>query len=317
MFTIKNIKYTPGKPPKVDPSIPQWMIPSLYDDELKFTIINSNSAFANAIRIASMDEIPIKVLGFNYDNLITGDKFIIREVVQEAINLLPIKQDIDLDTEFILDVANGTGLPLHVHSGDIKPLKGKGDYFDKNQKLFTLSEGSGIKITGIKPKTGYGKDHTMYNIVGGIRYKTLNQSMDVMTTEYKDFEFVYNLNSTIPPHKFITMIIESLDSYMDLILEDLPQGGKMLSILRSDNGAEYKLHDGFYMVGNILKQYMLKVDKNIPSVTLNITNYETRDIGVNVVHKETDNKDKLLRQAIALYKKDLYKFRDTFLKTKL
>ena len=53
------------------------LLPNMNKQSISFDIINSNEAFANAIRRVFNDELPTKCLEINYHNVVTNDKFIL------------------------------------------------------------------------------------------------------------------------------------------------------------------------------------------------------------------------------------------------
>lgn len=308
MISTKNIKYkkhTLNLPKELN--IQSWKIPTLLDDEFSFTLTNTSPAFANAIRICSMEEISTKILAFDYSNLTTGDKFIIPEILQKNINLIMCSQNIPTDAVFELDVANLTGRPLNVHSGDIKQVAGKsGTYFNKNIKLFTLSETTvGIRISNIKPVEGYGKDYSAHNIVT-CKYKTLTPiNKSVLNTTFTDFSLSYNLNSIIHPKDFVKNIVTTLDNYMTRIQDSIDNKDTFMKITSNGDNTEFHLCDGYYMIGNLLRQYIFAANKSIQSVTVNIIHPESNNISINVV---SSSAIKLLKLAITNIKKDLNVF---------
>lgn len=90
-----------------------------------FTISNTFSGFANGIRKCVIDEIPIYSLTMLDDAISTNDSYVVSDVLQKNIDLIPILQDghsfEDMSQWAIsLDVLNTTSEMLSVVSGDIK-----------------------------------------------------------------------------------------------------------------------------------------------------------------------------------------------------
>lgn len=314
MIEVSNIKYKQLELvyPK---NLEQWKKSILINDELSFKM-DANAAFANMIRSCAMNEIQTKILTFEFDDVMNGDKFIIIEAIRRTINLIFIHQDISEDCEFQLRIINDTGKPLNVYSGDIHQSKGpKGTYFNKNIKLFTMSESNvGLDIKRIIVKTGMGKQNAAHNIVS-FTYKTLTPTLSsnidhsrnigsggksVLETEFKTFELGFNLNGVIKPKKFINLVVDTLEYMIDNALENTTSGLDY---------NEFHFNVGYIIYGNLIHKYIYDEDNTIKYLTVNNIHPESEKISVYVGHI---NALKLYENAIKNIKKDLDKFKKYF-----
>lgn len=314
MIEVSNIKYRllELKYPK---DLEQWKKPLLTNDELSFKM-ETNSAFANAIRSCAMNEIPTKILTFDFMDVSNGDKFIIIEAILRTINLIFIDQSISESCEFQLRIINDTGKPLNIYSGDIQQTKGpKGNYFNKNIKLFTMSESNvGIDIKRITIKVGTGKHYAAHNIVS-FKYRTLTPTLSsnidhshnigsggksVLETEFKTFELGFNLNGIIRPKVFINLVIDTLENMVDNGLDHTTIGSDF---------TEFHFKTGYLFYGNLIHKYIYDEDNTIKYLTVNTVHPESEKVSVYVGHI---NAEKLYENAIKSLKKDLDKFRKYF-----
>ncbi len=314
MIEVSNIKYKQLEL-KYPKNLEQWKKPTFANDELTFKM-ETNSAFANAIRSCAMGEIPTKILNFEFEDVSNGDKFIIIEAIKRTINLIFIDQSISEDCEFQLRVINDTGKPLNIYSGDITQTKGpKGIYFNKNIKLFTMSESDvGISIKKIVVKVGMGKHYAAHNIIS-FKYKTLTPSLSsnidyshnigsggksVLETDFRTFELGFNLNGIIKPKIFMNLVIDTLEKMINTALENTTNGSDFV---------EFHFNTGYLFYGNLIHKYIYDEDNTIKCLTVNTIHPESEKVSVFVGHI---NATKLYENAIKNIQKDLDKFRKYF-----
>ena len=286
----------------VPKDIDGWKIPNMPEIKTTFKMTDTVAAFANAFRICSQEEIETNIMDVDINdtsNIQIGDSYILSDMLNLNLNLIPITQDID-DAEFELIAFNNTIHPLNVYSKDIKQVKGKTQvHFNKNIKIMCLLESNtGVKIRNIKIKKGFGKYYSSHNLVR-CSYKTINKIGKPLESTYTDFEFEF-ISTCIDGNTLMLKTVNCIDKYCDMVLDVVVEkSGKKVS---SENSTEYYFDDGAYMLGNLLRVYILKVDSTIELISVNIVHPEENTVSVHVVHK---NPDDIMKKAVSMIKKDL------------
>jgi hypothetical protein len=92
--------------------------------EVKFNLLNTYAGFANAIRRMLIEELPVKCLTFDEKALETDDEFILSDLLVKNINLIPIRQEINMSEyesySMFLYKYNDTNNIISVKASDIR-----------------------------------------------------------------------------------------------------------------------------------------------------------------------------------------------------
>ena len=137
---------------------------------LDFTLSNTTSAFANAIRITLMEESVVKSLEIKTLNM--DDMFIIDSHLAKRIEAIPIKQELEYKNPITLNIVNETRNVLPVMSKDIK-IDGKYNnsrFFADTYCITKLGPGKSLKIV-MEVVIGDGReDSNKFANISNIRY---------------------------------------------------------------------------------------------------------------------------------------------------
>ena len=129
------------------------------EDVLEFTLEESTTAFANAIRRIIMSEIP--VLAIRDVTFIDNGSALYDEVLSHRLGLIPLKTPVrmraDTEVKYTL-VKKG---PCTVYSGDMKSSDSKLAPSDEKIPIVKLLEGQNIKLEATAI-LGTGKDHAKW-----------------------------------------------------------------------------------------------------------------------------------------------------------
>ena len=100
---------------------PLDLLPIRTKHSVDFTVSNASSALANALRRCLIEELPVKALDVDQTSISTNDAFILPDVIQTAINQLPLLQDCsDADiANATLNITNNTCEIITIFSHDI------------------------------------------------------------------------------------------------------------------------------------------------------------------------------------------------------
>lgn len=186
---------------------PRALLPSKPWHYVSFILKHASSSFANGIRRALIEELPVKCMHFEEKELDTDDEFILSDVLIKNVNLVPIQQDIELDefdsctvflykyndTNDIMDVkasdisivSKKVGAALDYMDGkkdsDLDYMGGKKDIsLDKlipegNIILIRLRPGKYVKIKHITFLTGLCKDAAhRFSLLDNVSYDILD-----------------------------------------------------------------------------------------------------------------------------------------------
>lgn len=125
----------------------------IFPEKCEVHFDNVNSSFANAFRRTISCELPVKVLEADFHDIVTTEKFIIQENLQQCLSSIALAQDVPPDMIFELKITNTTGDVLNVKSGDITPIsaaKNSRKYFNSNITLCCLSPMTSLHIKRIR-----------------------------------------------------------------------------------------------------------------------------------------------------------------------
>lgn len=317
------------------------LLPNMNKQSISFDIINSNEAFANAIRRVFNDELPVKCLETHYHNVITNDKFILIDNIIERIELISILQTIDINTIFNLNIKNDTNDIINVYAKDLvnKNTNDKTQYFNNNIQICSLRPNRYISINNIKPGINYGYNNSIYSI-GSFKYEAINTDFTIpsLNNEVKDYHLELINNSNIPIKNLIILIYETLyirlkkiqdyvnDYNIEKNADDINKINDDIYIIQNnnikdtnvlDNNIEtinnfnnlYEIHikDECHTIGNLLTKYVFLEMPTIEYINYRLHHPLTRKLIITIKHS---NYKKIINDAINSIFKDLLIFKN-------
>jgi len=184
---------------------------------LRFTLLDSNEAFANAIRRVFNDELEIECLYAHHTDVTTDDKFILPDNILERINLIPLEQNKGkADVVMSLKYENKTSDIVNIYSSDIKINTKKGfqsseELFNQHIQICSLRPGKYLYINNIvrKKRAGYINNcHTL----GTHKYECINVDMSKpsLNTNLTDFKLELCDNANSSAVDMATMVRDNL-----------------------------------------------------------------------------------------------------------
>lgn len=316
------------------------LLPNMNKQSISFDIINSNEAFANAIRRVFNDELPIKCLEVNYHNVITNDKFILIDNIIERISLISILQTIDINTTFNLNITNDTNDIINIYAKDLinKNTNDKNLYFNTNIQICSLRPNRYININNIKPGINYGYNNSIYSI-GSFKYEAINTDFNIpsLNNNVTDYHLELINNSNIPIKNLINLIYETLyirlkkiqdyvnDYNIEKNADDMNKINDDIYIIQNNNIKDtnildnnidsinnfnnlYEIHinDECHTIGNLLTKYIFLEMPTIEYINYRLHHPLTRKLIVTIKHS---NYKKIINDAINSIFKDLNIFK--------
>ena len=142
---------------------------------IQLELKNVNAGIANGIRRVAMQNIPVKAMIANIQELESTDPEVRRlySVIRDNIGLVALDQKIDEATEFSIELKNTTDFDMTVKSDHIKVVKGKiteSNYILKGVALFKLAPKCSFRC-GIFVRKNTALDSVYHTITRKIKYK--------------------------------------------------------------------------------------------------------------------------------------------------
>ena len=318
----------------------QHLVPNIPHAVISFELHQASVAFANAIRRCLTNELELKYLTVDMADIdIPNGTNIVKEVVLQRIESIPINQSISPNETFKLYKNNNTLEWIDVNSDSILPISKKAEKKDKKEKkekkeknskpenahkLFTdkiticsLDVNQYICIDNIHIASARGKDNGRAAL-GIIGFKVLNQDMNVssLTVHPTSFQFRMETNGNFNQALMdpIYMVIGDLERRLTIIENALKGEEYDQGVHYSTEFNVFKLFvpNESHTIGNLMKQYIYNLDPSIEYVNYRIIHPSKEEMVVDIKN-HTDPK-KICMDAITSIKKDLHTFESFFMK---
>jgi DNA-directed RNA polymerase alpha subunit len=290
-----------------------------------FILKNTYAGFANGIRRALVEELPTICMEFNPGEIQTDDQFILSDVVQKCINLIPINQELkNRDIAIKLHVVNETDGVIDVKASHISCDKGLIPI--PNITITKLRPGKFLTINKIFIVEGLSKNSaSKFSLLSNIKYEILDhkpydvyEQKGVRSIEYdpKEFKIEFTTACNVKPETIIKLLCDNLIARLERManllksyIESTDSEGEYFSL-----GLEVKIikqvkHYRFigeyitlaYMVG----QRCFLLDANIKYCAPTINRYDSTEICIIKLWHPDSNK--LLTESIQECIKDIKK----------
>lgn len=308
-----------------------------------FTIEDTCSGFANGIRKCILDEIPIHSMTMENDSILTNDQYIISDVLQKNIELIPILQDGPSIEEMkkwtlSLDILNSTDEVVMVKSGDLEinaggrkiPIE---SIMSPNITIIELHPAMYLKLRHVKIVTGVSKDDAAkFATVSNTRYcidskfvplahssEDKNPGRSSMVDDITAFSIGYTTYRNVNDPKIIIFrccdsLIERLGAFKKELKEVKTDTviTYFSNLLDIETRGEYKFfnfkNEAWTLV-HMISQYCYRLDNNIPFVAPSIIHPST---SIGVVKIKHPNPLKIINDAISHLLIDVEIFRKAF-----
>lgn len=304
----------------------KYLIPDLQKFGIKFQLINSNEAFANAIRRIFNDELLVKCLNSSIFDLKTNDKYILPDTILERLNQIPILQSIPENTKFYLNITNDSNDSIKIYTDNIinTDKNDKNIYFNKNILLCTLKSNKYLIINNIKINKQYGTINNNYS-VGSFSYKSINTDFNIssLNNNLKDFELELILNIAKDKKKDLESLINQIYDNLYIRLKNIQNKIKNyiidnnstninkiihdLFIINNNDIYEIHINNEYHTIGNLLTKYIFLLDNNIELINYKLEHPLREKIIVNIKHSDYK---KIINDAIENIINDLNIFKN-------
>jgi DNA-directed RNA polymerase subunit L len=304
------------------------MLPSAPWYDVSFILHNSNSAFANAVRRALVEEVECRAFHCEYADIETDDDFIsgLVDVLQKNINLLPAYQTIDKE-KLSLNVVNASNVMLRITSG----------HFENWEKVFphgniliaSLRPGKYLKIKNVHVVRGNAVENAgKFTLLNNVTYEPLNvvpydqftrKGVRAAETEYKDFRISFTTASNIEPITVIERVCDAisadlLDMKEKISLYAEAADGDLYSgfdchVEKVDDVTKYTFINVYLTACRAVAAAVYELDNSIPFITATVERYDMRNGVIRINHVE---KNKILLKAIQVLLEQLDTLKKSF-----
>ena len=296
------------------------LLPKVPTHTVSFSLANSNSSFANAIRRVLVEELDTYCLSLEEKALETNDDFMLSDVLIKNINLIPITQEINVEEidamSISLHVTNDTNDIIDVKASDIKI---------KNHNINTLIPNANIIIIRLRPGKyitinsfiiEFGKSKTnaaKFSLLNNVSYKItdmepFDQFKDTGTRsidyDCKSFDISFTTCGNIKPKTVINLLAKELTLQLTRCKAKIADYAKQDNDYYFANGLEvttinavriYKFIDEYITLNYVIAHKCYSLDKNITYCSRSVARYDSEVAIIKMIHP---NCNKLLLSAI-------------------
>lgn len=304
------------------------LLPTFTKLGLQFQLLDSNEAFANAIRVVFNDELLVKYLDGSIFEINTNDKYLLPDNILERIALIPLKQNTNINKKYKINITNNTTDIIKVYSKEIKSLDSSTSIdFNPNILLCTLRPNKHLIINNIKINEDHGFQNHIFSL-GSFQYEIINTDFKTLSlnTNSSDFQLELINNGNIELDDLVNKIYDNLYVRLKKIQTDInayqlenhsSDISKILTdvfiIKNADSNDLYEIHlvHEYNNIGNLLTKYIYDLDNNIELINYKLEHPLRHKVIINIKHSQYK---KLINNAIENIIKDLNTFKDSLLK---
>lgn len=306
------------------------LLPFYTKTGLEFQLINSNEAFANAIRTIFNDELLIKYLDVSIFNINTDDKYILPDNIIERIASIPLLQNTNINKKYKLQIINNSNDIIKVYSKELKSTdNSQVKDFNPNILICTLKPNKYLSINNITINQDYGFHNNIFSL-GSFTYEIINTDFQSLSlnTNSTDFQLELINNGNIKMDDLVNKIYDNLYIRLKKIQNDIntyqlenhsSDISKILTDLfiiknSNSNGSNqlYEIHiiNEYNNIGNLLTKYIYDLDNNIELINYKLEHPLRHKVIINIKHNQYK---KLCNNAIDNILKDLNTFKSKLL----
>jgi len=321
-------------------SNPLNLLPKNEWHNVKFILSKTTSSMANAIRRVLIEELLTKCLYFDENELETNDEFILSDVLQKNIELLPINQygKSLAGKEIFLNKYNETNDIINVKASDLSIIDKKTNTKmsiktlipASNITIIVLRPGKYVKIKKIEIIEGYAKDDAgKFSLLDNVKYDILDvepydnfkhtgqRSIEHDPTKFSiEFTTCGNIQPKQVIKKLTDMLLNKLTrvkSYMTDYIKS-PTEKKYYSVEGFqveivNELATYKIYNEYLTLSNMLAHKCYELDKNILFCAPGVERLDSRVAFVKLKHPDRNS---ILLEAINACITDVKKILSAF-----
>lgn len=249
--------------------VPDRLFPVIVSFELSGADINN--AVCNAIRRTIACELPVWAMHVNYEDIKTTDPFIIPEMIQQRLTLIPIDQSIDKSSVFSISVVNNTEETLDIKTGEMTTSL-KRLPFNSTFTLVSIQPGTTFEIKNIKLKqdfsyvdglAGHSLAHHCSSVALDVDPLNTYEGTGIPSRESNPlhWKISFRTSGTMSPKDIVRQACEN-------IIERVKMVGNALDDMQT-NGTTYVLviDNESHTIGNLFTKTICDLFPNIGLIT--------------------------------------------------
>lgn len=317
------------------------LLPTYSWHKVSFELKKAYSSLANGIRRTLMAEMDVKCLNFDREDLETTDDFIISDLLQKNINLVPINQDFDLDGVSVeLNLKNNNNHIIDINLSHISIINNKTKSEYKHNYLFPepnisiglLSPDKQIKIKKFKIETGKCKqDAAKFTLLNNVSYEILDmEPYDVFTGKgdrsisknpehfrigfktkgnIEAKEVMQNCCATMT--RYLNDIKDEMDKYIEYLKNknNIYYNSENLEVINNNDLMIYKINRQYLTICNMIAQKIYLLDNNISYCNASVEGLNVERGIIKIKHPEPN---KIFLDAITAIILDIQIISDAF-----
>ena len=302
------------------------LFPNKLHKSISFNLLNSSTEFANAIRRVVTNELQIKILKVNINDIVTDDKFILPNLIKDRIESIPLDQNVSDSLKFKLNVYNNTLEFKNIKTKNIKIINNKEDIsklINLNMILCYLNSNKNLTVSNITVDKNTGFHNGKYALCN-VQYEIINTDFKspTLSIDSNDFSFKFITNGNIDPVQIIHKTVINLTERLTILKKNIKEFNNIykeiehklvntndLYIIKNYNIYSYYINNETHTIGNLLVKYIYTLVPSIELVNYTIIHPSKNQVIINIKHNEHR---KLILNSIELILEDLKLFDSQF-----
>jgi hypothetical protein len=306
---------------------PLSLLPSNTWHEISF-LLTTYTSFANCIRRTLIEELPVKCLSIEDENIRSDDVYVINYLLKKNINLIPINQDFN-HTNYSIKLLkkNNTTDIIDVKASDIKLVLKSGEFKkdkvdisllipEQNIILARLRPGHKLEINNMKIINGFSKndasrfsllDNVSYEITDMVPFDIHNKTGDrSITKDPTKFKLSATTTGNIKPVHLIELLCSTLEerfnkckknitAYKNESKESKIYASDQLTVSYKNDIYEYRFIGEYVTIIYPIAHRAFMNDPNVPFCTPSVERYDTE---IGIIKINHNNPNELLLGAI-------------------
>jgi DNA-directed RNA polymerase subunit L len=294
-------------PKSLDTEENRALIPVLRHYSVKVHLKKVSTAISNALVRTMMDEIIVKTLECDKDDIKTDDENIMWASVQKSIQSIRLNQDVPKNTRFNLKFINTTAEPQMIRSRDLKTNhKLNMIPFNSTFRIVTVREGKTLEINNIRVEENQGRNYGygQYSAVSNCGHQPLDveiydrgEGTDVFVSNPTEYEINFGTNGNAQPKWILTTACQSIYNRANKLAKELEvvsdktqlkYTSDIMDINQEDDLTHFMFKGETHTICNLIRYFIYDKHPNIA-----LSNYEiTHPTEMNSVYRLISQKPK-------------------------
>lgn len=294
-------------PKSLDTEENRALIPVLRRHNVKVHLKKVSTAISNGLVRTLMDEITVKTLECDKDDIITDDENIMWASVQKTIQSIRLNQEVPKNARFSLKFTNTTAEPQMVRSGNLKTNHKLGVVpFNSTFRIMTVREGRTLEINNIRVEENQGRNYSFgqYSVVSNCGHHPLDvdifsrgEGTDVFVSNPKEYEINFGTNGNAKPKWILMAACQSIYNRANKLAKELEvvsdksklkYTSDIMDINQEDDLTHFTFKGETHTICNLIRYFIYEKHPNIA-----LSNYAiTHPTEMNSVYRLISQKPK-------------------------